>query len=108
MHRIDDEVCRRFQAPLELIGKRWNSAILLALSFGATRFSEIISSVDGLSDRMLAQRLRELETAGLVTREVVATTPVQIRYGLTPSGADLMAALQPITGWSQRWNSPVA
>ena len=104
IHRIDDEMCRSFQAPLELIGKRWSSAILLALSLGATRFSEVLAGVDGLSDRLLAARLRELESAGLVDRQVIATTPVQVRYALTPRGADLMASLQPITAWSQRWN----
>jgi DNA-binding HxlR family transcriptional regulator len=103
IHRIDDLECRRFQSSLELVGKRWSSGILLALARGAGRFSEILDAVIGLSDRLLAQRLRELEGAGLVERSVIATTPVQVRYTLTPRGADLMESLQPIVSWGARW-----
>jgi DNA-binding HxlR family transcriptional regulator len=103
LHHIDDDLCRSFQASLELVGKRWSSGILMAVSLGAERFSEITASVDGLSDRMLAQRVKELEAAGLLERNVIATTPVQVRYRLTPRGADLMESLQPITAWGQRW-----
>jgi DNA-binding HxlR family transcriptional regulator len=78
---------------------------LLAVARGARRFSEIRGCVPGLSDRLLAQRLRELETAGLVRREVTPTMPVQVTYHLTPSGAELMAALQPLVRWGLRWHS---
>ena len=63
------------------------------------------ASVTGLSDRLLAQRAKELEQAGLIHREVIATTPVQVRYSLTERGADLLGALQPLAHWGQRWNS---
>jgi DNA-binding HxlR family transcriptional regulator len=105
---IDDDLCRSFQSSLEFIGRRWNSAILMALHQGATRFSEITAAVDGLSDRLLSARMKELEREGLVTREVIATTPVQVRYSLTEQGADLMNSLQPIVTWGHRWNAPVA
>ena len=81
---IDDNQCRLFQASMELIGRRWSSAILLAMARDAHRFSEILASVPGLSDRMLARRLRELEAAGLVGRQVAPTMPVQVTYQLTP------------------------
>jgi DNA-binding HxlR family transcriptional regulator len=100
---IDDNECHRFQSFIELIGRRWNSAILLAINLGATRFSGILLAVPGLSDRLLSQRLKELEHAGLVTREVFPTTPVQVSYQLTERGLDLMRSLQPLVGWSQRW-----
>ena len=100
---IDDEACQVFQRSFELVGKRWSASILLAMSRGATRFSEITEIVSGLSDRLLAQRMRELEQSGLVEREVIATTPVQIRYRLTERGADLMQAMQPISDWGHRW-----
>jgi DNA-binding HxlR family transcriptional regulator len=103
-HHIDDAQCRVFQSSLELVGKRWSSGILLAIAQGATRFSEILATVTGLSDRLLSQRLKELEKEGLVSREVVATTPVQVRYSLTASGADLMKSLQPLVSWGQRWS----
>ncbi|MWB98206.1 transcriptional regulator [Agromyces sp. MMS17-SY077] len=98
MH-IDDEACRRFQSSVETVGRRWSSGILLALARGANRFSEIVAAVDGLSDRMAAVRLRELEAAALVIRTVVPTTPVQVRYALTPRGRSLMAAMTPLVRW---------
>lgn len=80
--------------------------MLLAIARGATRFSEIIASVPGLSDRLLAQRLKELEESGLLRREVIATTPVQVRYSLTEAGIDLMESLQPLAAWGHRWGTP--
>jgi len=102
-HHIDDSQCRLFQSSLELVGKRWSSGILLAIAQGSSRFSEILATVTGLSDRLLSQRLKELEKEGLVTREVVASTPVQVRYALTDRGIDLMKSLQPLVAWGQRW-----
>lgn len=100
---IDDEACRVFQRSVELVGKRWSASILLALSRGASRFSEITAMVTGLSDRLLSQRIKELEQSGLVARDVIATTPVQVRYRLTERGADLMTSMQPLSAWGQRW-----
>ena len=85
------------------MGRRWSSGILLALLRGAERFSEVTASVTGLSDRMLAVRLRELETAGLVDRIVEPTTPVTVRYRLTARGRELMDALQPVVRYGVRW-----
>lgn len=104
--RIDDEECRRFQSSVELVGKRWNSGILLAVAQGATRFTEIIAAVSGLSDRLLAVRVKELESAGLLEREVIPTTPVQVRYHLTAQGADLIRSLAPLVDWTQHWAQP--
>ena len=100
---IDDDECHRFQGTMELIGRRWSSAILLALTRGAERFSEIRAVIPGLSDRLLSQRAKELEAAGLIERRVVASTPVQISYHLTRRGADLMESLQPLAHWGQQW-----
>jgi DNA-binding HxlR family transcriptional regulator len=103
VHRIDDNECQRLLGSVELVGKRWSSAILMALARGAERFSDIPAVVPGLSDRMLAQRLKELESSGLLEREVIASTPVQVRYRLTPSGHDLIVSLQPLAAWGQKW-----
>lgn len=91
---------------MELVGKRWSSAILMSVFLGAERFSEITASIPGLSDRMLAERARELEKADLLAREVIPTTPVQVRYTLTERGADLMRSLQPIVTWGTKWGTP--
>lgn len=101
-HAIDDAECRLFREAAELAGRKWTAAILLALARGAERFSELHASVDGISDRLLAARLRELETQGLLTRTVIPSTPVQIRYALTDSGAELIAILQPLVRWAKR------
>lgn len=103
--RIDDEACRRFASAAELAGRKWSPSILVALGRGATRFSAIVAAVAGLSDRMAAQRLRELEAAGLVDRHVIPSTPVQVRYRLTQPGLELLNSLQPLVAWSHRWGA---
>jgi DNA-binding HxlR family transcriptional regulator len=100
---IDDNECRRAAAIVERVGRRWNSGILLAVARGASRFTEIVARVDGLSDRMLAARLKELEQIGLIDRIVEPTTPVSVRYRLTARGHDLLASLQPLVAYGQRW-----
>jgi DNA-binding HxlR family transcriptional regulator len=103
---INDDECRRAVAMVERVGRRWNSAILLALARGATRFSEITARVDGLSDRLLAARLKELEQTGLIDRIVEPTTPVSVRYRLTERGGELLASLQPLVRYGLRWEPP--
>ncbi len=102
-HRIDDATCREATAGLEFVGRRWTGAILLAIGRGASRFGEIEAAVDGLSARMLSARLRELEAHDLLAREVIATTPVSVRYRLTPRGHDLLTAIQPLVAYHLRW-----
>jgi DNA-binding HxlR family transcriptional regulator len=97
---IHDDSCPRFEAALELIGRRWTGSILSAAAQGARRFGEYRAVIDGISDRLLAQRLRELETEGLVERTVIPSTPVQIRYDLSADGQALLSALQPLAHWS--------
>jgi DNA-binding HxlR family transcriptional regulator len=104
---IDDEECRRISDVMEVVGRRWSSGILLALGMGAERFSEIEHRVQGLSGRMLSVRLRELEVAELVARDVRPTTPVTISYRLTERGVELLRSLQPMARYARRWE-PVA
>jgi DNA-binding HxlR family transcriptional regulator len=101
--QVNEDECRHASEVLEIVGHRWSPSILLALARGAERFSEITAVVAGLSARMLTVRLKQLEAAELVQRTVVPTTPVMVRYQLTPRGDDLIAALQPIAGHVQRW-----
>lgn len=96
---IDEEACRRFQSTVELAGRKWNAAILLAGVRGARRFSEYRASVTGISDRLLAARLRELEAEGLIERHVRPTTPVTISYSPSTQGLRLIELLQPLTEW---------
>lgn len=97
---INDDECRQFQAAVELAGRKWNSAILMASARGARRFSEYRTMVDGISDRLLTARLQELEREGLVKRQVQPSTPVMITYTLTTAGAQLISLLHPLVQWS--------
>jgi len=95
--------CARFHYAIELVGRRWTGAILIALDCGRDRYTEIRDTVPGLSDRMLCARLRELEAAGLVHRAVQPTTPVQVRYQLTPKGRALGPVLDGLSRWANEW-----
>jgi DNA-binding HxlR family transcriptional regulator len=101
--KIDDETCRLFQSAAELAGRKWSAAVLLAMARGAERFTEVRGLVDGVTDRVLAVRLKELEQRDLITRSVIPTTPVQVRYELTRQGRELIAILQPLVNWGVKW-----
>ncbi len=98
-------VCPHFHAAIELIGKRWTGAIVCALTERPMRFGELRRVVPGLSDRLLSQRLRELEEEGLVQRDVEAGTPVRVTYSLTECGNQLGPAINELKVWAKRWNS---
>lgn len=95
--------CPRFHQAVELIGRRWTGAILRAMLGGAERFSELAAAVPGMSDRLLSERLKELEAEGIVTRLVAPTTPVRIEYRLTDKGRALLPAVEAIAAWAEEW-----
>jgi DNA-binding HxlR family transcriptional regulator len=96
-------VCPHFHAAIELIGKRWTGAIVCALTERPMRFGELGKAVPGLSDRLLSQRLRELEEEGLVEREVEAGSPVRVTYSLTAVGRGLGPSIHELKAWAKRW-----
>lgn len=98
-----DAYCARFHYAIELIGRRWTGAILVALRCGRSRYSDIRDAIPGLSDHLLCHRLRELEAAGLVERQVTPTTPVQVRYRLTAMGHGLGPVLDALSSWVNTW-----
>src|SRR6201992_3130686 len=91
------QVCPQFHEAIELIGKRWTGAIVCALTERPMRFGELGKAVPGLSDRLLSQRLRELEDEGLVEREVEAGTPGAGTHSLTATGEGTGAAIRGVT-----------
>lgn len=105
-HANDNAFCPKFHRAVELIGRRWTGAIIRAMRSGRSRFSDIGAAIPGLSDRLLSERLKELEAEGIVVRTVVPDTPVRIDYHLTDKGNDLQAVIDEIAGWAYRW--PVA
>jgi DNA-binding HxlR family transcriptional regulator len=99
------EVCPHFHTAVELVGKRWSGAILWALGEGPVRFAELSRRVPGISDRLLSERLRELEDWNLVERRVEAGSPVRVMYELTEKGAGLQPALRALREWACHWHS---
>ena len=99
--------CPAYHQAVELIGRRWTGAILRALLADVTRFNEIAAVVPGLSDRMLAERLKELEAERLVVRTVTPCTPVRIEYNLTEKGRALESVVQAVAHWVEAWPESV-
>ena len=95
--------CPLYHRAIEIIGRRWTGAIIRALLSGVTRFTEIRGIVPGLSDRLLSERLKELEAEGIVERRVHAHTPVRIEYWLTPKGEALASVVQAASTWAEEW-----
>jgi DNA-binding HxlR family transcriptional regulator len=96
------EFCPRFHQAIELIGKRWTGAIVRVLICEPHRFNEILAAVPGLSDRLLAERLRELEVENIVERHVDPGPPVRVGYELTASGKELESALRALAEWAEK------
>jgi DNA-binding HxlR family transcriptional regulator len=98
------ECCPRLHETVELVGKRWSGAIIyVLLQGGRMRFSEIGHAVPELSDRLLSERLKELEARGIVERRVHDASPVRVEYELTERGHDLRDALLQLKAWGDRW-----
>lgn len=102
-HEEAGRFCPRFHHAVELIGRRWSGAILNAMLPGPQGFNELLSTVPGLSDRLLTERLRELEAEGLVRREVLPGPPVRVRYEMTEAGKDLEPVIRSLGKWADRW-----
>jgi DNA-binding HxlR family transcriptional regulator len=106
--RAATRVCPDYHAAVEMIGRRWTGAILWALSERPHYFAELSQSIPGLSDRLLSQRLRELERQGLVERSVHAGSPARVSYSLTDKGRELGPAIRELRAWAKRWNAGAA
>ncbi|HYO29810.1 MAG TPA: helix-turn-helix domain-containing protein [Thermomicrobiales bacterium] len=95
--------CPVFHEAIELIGRRWTGAILRVLLSGGTRFSDVTTTIPGLSDRLLSERLKQLESEGIVTRTVYPETPVRVEYQLTDKGLALTDVVMAISSWAETW-----
>jgi len=95
--------CPRYQRATEIIGRRWTGAIVRALIAGRSRFGEIAHTVPGVSDRLLSERLKELEAEGIVKRTVTPSTPVRIDYSLTDMGRALIPVVQALALWAETY-----
>lgn len=95
--------CSRYHKAVELVGKRWSGAILLVLLEGPLRFCEITQAVPDLSDRLLSERLKELEAEDIVQRRVHDGSPARVEYSLTRKGRALEPALRALKSWSHSY-----
>ena len=97
--------CPLFHEAVELVGRRWTGAILRVLidTDRPMRFSEIGQCVAELSDRLLSERMKELEARGIVERRVLSGPPVRVEYSLSPMGLELEPALSELQRWATRW-----
>jgi DNA-binding HxlR family transcriptional regulator len=96
--------CPYYHEAVELIGRRWTGAIVaVLLDGGALRFSEISHAVPELSDRLLSERMKELEARGIVNRTVISGPPLRVEYSLSQMGRELEPALSELERWANRW-----
>jgi len=89
-------------AAMEIIGSKWTALILRDLAAGPKRFSELEKSLAGISPRTLSQRMDDLETHGIVTKEMFAEVPPRCEYSLTDKGTDLIPILKQMAVWGEK------
>src|SRR5258708_3563391 len=97
-----------FQRAIELIGKRWTGAVVKALLPGPARFNQLLAGIPGISDRVLTDRLRELETEGIVERLVDQGPPVRVSSRLTSRGRTPEPVLAAASMWAKGGRTPAA
>lgn len=96
-------LCTRFHRASELIGRRWTGAIIFLLLKQTCRFATLRDAIPDITDRMLSERLQELEDEGLVERTVVPQTPVRVEYSLTRKGRALAEPISAIANWAEKY-----
>ena len=96
-------VCAQFHRASELIGRRWTGAIIFVLLKSRCRFATLRDAIPDITDRMLSDRLQELEQEGILERTVIPDTPVRVEYALTKKGRALAAAVDAIADWAHKW-----
>ena len=101
--KFNTQMCPRYEKAAAILGKRWTGLIIRALMDGPRRFNELLKMVELVSDRLLTERLRELEAEGLVERTVYPESPVRIEYSLTAKGQAMKTVVDAIQAWASDW-----
>ena len=86
----------------DLLERRWQLSIIYAALAGALRFNEFVAAISGISPRMLSERLRDLEAAGLVERKVTPSSPPTVEYRLTPRGRRLGPIIEAMSEYARQ------
>jgi DNA-binding HxlR family transcriptional regulator len=101
MRKPVDSHCRAFQAACDILGKPWNALILNVLQPGPLRFTELAEQAKGPGDKVLSQRLKELEHAALIERSVDTGPPIKVTYSLTSKGRGFGEVATSIQAWGR-------
>lgn len=101
--RNKNKLCGKVEECYLLMGKKWTGMIIHTLMEEPKRFSEIHTSIPDISKRMLNERMKELEEAGVVLRNVITDRPVRTEYSLTRKGTELGRALRAVEDWAEKW-----
>ncbi|MEO1145880.1 MAG: helix-turn-helix domain-containing protein [Cyanobacteria bacterium J06638_22] len=99
-----DRLTCAVETTLDIIGGRWKVLILHELFQGVRRFNELHRALNGVTQKMLTQQLRELEDAGIVHREVYPQVPPKVEYSLTALGRTLEPILDAMHNWGNQYN----
>ena len=97
------QMCPRFETAFSFLGKRWNGLIIQGLMSGPKRFKDISNLIPSMSDKMLSERMKDLELEGILIRHVYPETPVRIEYELTDKGRGLKPVMDQIQSWAESW-----
>ncbi len=102
--RMDySKMCPKYESAAELLGKKWTGLIIRVLLGGPKRFKDIKEQIPDMSDKMLTDRMKELEALGILTRTVYPEMPVRIEYELTEKGRQLEEVIVSIQTWGETW-----
>ncbi|MBF8417277.1 winged helix-turn-helix transcriptional regulator [Heyndrickxia coagulans] len=99
----NQSLCPRFEKAFQLLGKRWVGVIIRVLSDGPMRFNEMAERIPHISQKVLSERLKELEDQGILVREVYPESPVRIEYRLTEKGEAIKPVLDEVQNWADKW-----
>jgi DNA-binding HxlR family transcriptional regulator len=100
----EHQMCPKFEMAFELLGKKWTGLIIRTLLTGPKRFKDISEMIPSMSDRMLAERFKELEASGILERHVYPDIPVRIEYVLTKKGMSLQPVMDEVQHWGNQWS----
>ncbi|WP_307206970.1 winged helix-turn-helix transcriptional regulator [Paenibacillus harenae] len=96
-------MCPKYEAAADILGKKWTGRIIRVLLGGPKRFKEIKEQIPEMSDKMLTDRMKELESQNIINRNVYPEMPVRIEYDLTDKGRELQPVIESIQKWGEEW-----
>lgn len=96
-------LCPKFESAFTLLSKKWVGLIIQSLLAGPKRFRDIAVMIPNMSDRILSERLKELESEGVVVRTVYPDVPVRIEYALSEKGTAIETVMQEVQKWAEQW-----